>query len=91
MLDWEDAGGASGYELQIVESIDHFAEAEIIETTESEYEIPDELIICDTRYWRVRAVKDDEAGEWGETRSFKNHYIRYPCSAGGTRYRRESL
>ena len=71
LLDWEDAGGATGYELQIVESEDYLSDAEIIKTTDSEYEISDGLILCDTRYWRVRAVNGTETGEWSDPRSFK--------------------
>jgi hypothetical protein len=73
LLDWEDAGGATGYELQIVESEDLFEGAEVFPVTESRYEIPEPLTICDERFWRVRAVKDGEAepGPWSETWSFK--------------------
>ncbi|MDA3958197.1 hypothetical protein, partial [Oceanispirochaeta sp.] len=69
LLDWEDAGGATGYELQIVEAVDQFEDAPVIEVTESQYEIPAGLIICDARFWRVRAVKTGEPGPWSESRS----------------------
>uniref|UniRef100_UPI00260BB712 LVIVD repeat-containing protein n=1 Tax=Oceanispirochaeta sp. TaxID=2035350 RepID=UPI00260BB712 len=34
-----------------------------------QYEIPAGLIICDARFWRVRAVKTGEPGPWSESRS----------------------
>ncbi|TFG59850.1 MAG: hypothetical protein E4H36_13060 [Spirochaetales bacterium] len=73
LLDWEDAGGATGYELQIVEAEDQLDGAEVIALTESQYEFPEPLIICDKKYWRVRAVKEGEVdpGPWSETRNFE--------------------
>jgi len=72
-LDWEDAGGATGYQVQIseTESFDGVTAIDIDEAV-SEYEIPNDLTICDTRYWRVRAVKDGVASDvWSETWSFE--------------------
>ena len=73
LLDWEDAGGATGYQVQISETKNFDGITPIdIDKAVSEYEIPDELTICDTRYWRVRGVKDGiPSDKWSETRSFE--------------------
>ncbi|MDA3956403.1 hypothetical protein [Oceanispirochaeta sp.] len=84
LLEWEDAGGATGYELQISdsESFDGVSTININEAV-SQYEIPDELTICDIKYWRVRAVKDGEASEvWSETRSFEIEVSQTPKLVG---------
>jgi len=72
LLDWEDAGGATGYQVQISESESFDGITPIdIEEAVSEYEIPEPLIIGNTRYWRVRAVNGETASEeWSEAYSF---------------------
>lgn len=70
LLEWEPAGGAAAYELQI-STTDDFDGEESIPVAEPEYEIPESLTLGDERYWRVRARSSEgESGEWSETRSF---------------------
>ena len=71
LLDWEDSGGATSYEVQIAEAEDQLDGADIITVSESGYEYPEALTISDQKYWRVRALKDSEAGPWSEARSFE--------------------
>lgn len=73
LLDWKDAGGATGYELQIAEAEDQLEGSDIISLTESRYEYPEALIISDQKFWRVRAVKEGEPapGPWSEPWSFE--------------------
>jgi len=73
VLDWEDAGGATGYQVQIsnTDSFDNVTPIDIEEAV-SEYHIPDALTIRDTRYWRVRAINNGVPSDvWSETRSFE--------------------
>ena len=71
-LDWEDAGGSAGYEVQIVQASDQFDDATPVAVAASQYEIETPLVIGDVRYWRVRAVSTEGTpGAWSETRAFE--------------------
>jgi hypothetical protein len=70
LLEWEAAGGAATYKVQISESAD-FTGVEKITVTEPQYEIPDPLVISDERFWRVCGVNAEGVeGEWSDTWSF---------------------
>ncbi len=70
LLEWEAAGGAAAYDLQINPTND-FDGVESIRVTAPEYEFPEPLTMGDERFWRVRARSSDgTAGEWSEAWSF---------------------
>ncbi len=71
LLDWDDLVCAEKYEVQIASSETGLEAAAIIETTESQYQIIDELSIGDVRCWRVHALnKNGIAEPWSDAWSF---------------------
>ena len=70
-LDWADRARAISYELQVELELGLVEAAEIIPCVESSYVMEGPLAIGDTRYWRYRAVYDDDSrGEWSSMYSF---------------------
>ena len=71
LLDWSDAGAAAKYQVQVAETEQLLGNAEVVETTVSEYELPGPVTINDTFAWRARIVDEaGEPGEWSEVSSF---------------------
>ena len=72
LLNWDDVTGAAGYDVQIADSEAGLGMANIIEVTVSEYQIVSAYSYGETKYWRVRAVNEDEiAGAWGGAWQFE--------------------
>lgn len=72
LLDWQDAGGASGYQLQFAGTEVQLDASPLIDVKESQYALTDSLSIGDVRYWRVRAVNaNGQFGAWSETWTFR--------------------
>ncbi len=72
LLDWQDAGGASGYQVQIASTEAQLDSSPLIDAKESQYALIDSLSIGDTRYWRVRAASaNGQFGAWSETWTFR--------------------
>ncbi len=71
LLDWSDAGAAVKYQVQVAETEDLLENAELIDITVSEYELPGPVTINDTFAWRARIVDEaGEPGEWSAVSSF---------------------
>jgi tetratricopeptide (TPR) repeat protein len=71
LLDWSDAGAAAKYQVQVAETEQLLGNAEVVETTVSEYELPGPVTINDTFAWRARIVDEaGEPGEWSAVSSF---------------------
>ena len=87
LLNWDDITGAVEYELQIADTEAGLENVDIIEVTESQYQIATVIEIDDVRYWRVRAVNEDGIkGSWSSVFSFTVVYdydIRDMGPAGG--------
>jgi len=72
LLDWPDVPGAQYYQLQIsISSVFTNLVLNITGITQSQYQVPDSVLICNTLYyWRYRAFVGGVWGSWSNIFQF---------------------